>query len=125
MKTLLILAIVIIGIDATAQTLDPDSQYIYCEVVGTQKLLSNKVTIVVDFGERLKWFTDNRMKDETGKPIAFNSMVDVLNYMGKQGWVLAQAYPVTISNQNVYHYLLKKSIASLSDEEKSNIPQVD
>ncbi len=37
-------------------------------------------------------------------------MVDALNYMGKQGWEFMQAYIVTVQNQNVYHYLLKKKI---------------
>jgi hypothetical protein len=127
MKTLLPLALIIIGFGAFAQTsTSPDAQYVYCEVLGTEKLLSTKVNIVVDFGDRLKWFADNRMKDEkTGKPIVFNSMVDALNYMGKQGWVLAQAYPVTIQNQNVYHYLLKRSIDSLTEEEKSQVVKID
>jgi hypothetical protein len=35
-------------------------------------------------------------------------MVDALNYMGEKGWEFVQAYVVTISNQNVYHWLLKK-----------------
>jgi hypothetical protein len=127
MKTPLTLALIIIAFGAFAQTsTTPDTQYVYCEVVGTEKFLSTKVNIVVDFGDRLKWFADNRMKDEkTGKPIVFNSMVDALNYMGRQGWVLAQAYPVTIQNQNVYHYLLERSIDSLTDEEKDHVAKVD
>lgn len=48
------------------------------------------------------------MKDENGKNIEFNSMVDAMNYFGKQGWEFVQAYAVTMGNQNVYHWLLKK-----------------
>lgn len=48
--------------------------------------------------------------DQTGKVTSFNSMVDALNYMGTKGWVFEQAYIVTTSNQNVYHWLLKKKI---------------
>jgi hypothetical protein len=85
------------------------SKYIYCELIRTQKLLSTKVTITVDFGEAKNIWKDNRVKDEvTGKVQVFNSMVDALNYMGEQGWEFAQAYVVTIGQQNVYHWLLKK-----------------
>ena len=37
-------------------------------------------------------------------------MVDAMNYMGKRGWKFEQAYVVTTSNQNVYHWLLSKEV---------------
>ncbi|HEX5172087.1 MAG TPA: hypothetical protein VFW11_23075 [Cyclobacteriaceae bacterium] len=93
-------------------------KFVYCEILGTEKFLSTKVTITVDFGQKMKFFADNRMRDETGKPIVFNSMIDALNFMGKQGWEFAQAYAITISNQNVYHYLMKKPFDELDEEVK-------
>jgi hypothetical protein len=93
-------------------------KFVYCEIVGTEKLLSTKVTITVDFGQRMKLFADNRMKDEAGKPLVFNSMIDALNFMGKQGWEFAQAYTITISSQNVYHFLMKKPFEELDQETK-------
>jgi len=88
------------------------AKYVYCELIGTAKFMSNKVTVVVDYGEEKGFFQGNaKIKDEaTGKVQSFNSMVDALNYMGNEGWELAQAYTVTIGNQNVYHWLLKKEI---------------
>ena len=50
----------------------------YCEIVGTHKFLSNKVTVEVDYGQEVKpWsFQDDRIIDEaTGKPKSFNSLV--------------------------------------------------
>lgn len=86
-----------------------NSKFVYCELLGTQKFLSTKVTITVDFGEEKNVWKDNRLKDEvTGKVQVFNSMVDALNYMGDDGWEFVQAYVVTIGQQNVYHWLLKK-----------------
>jgi hypothetical protein len=86
------------------------AKYVYCEMVGTQKLFSTKVTIALDFGEERSIWKDNRLKDEvTGRAQSFNSMVDALNYMGEQGWEFAQAYVVTVGQQNVYHWLLKKN----------------
>ncbi len=85
------------------------SKYVYCEIVGTQKLLSTKVTVSVDYGEERSFFQDTRMKDEqTGKVQSFNSMVDALNYMGNNGWEFVQAYIVTMGQQNVYHWMLRK-----------------
>lgn len=85
------------------------SKFVYCELVGAQKLFSTKVTVSVDYGEERTFFKDTRMRDEqTGKIQSFNSMVDALNYMGQSGWEFVQAYIVSNGQQNVYHWLLKK-----------------
>lgn len=42
------------------------------------------------------------------KKKVFNSMVEGMNYMGKQGWEFVQAYVVTSEYQNVYRWVLKK-----------------
>jgi len=98
-------------------------QYVYCEIVGTGKLMSNKVTIEIDFGEFKSIWTDNRLKDPaTGKRKVFNGMIDAVNYMGNMGWEFVQAYVVSINTgtgyQNVYHYLLKKSKVLIDIEDK-------
>jgi hypothetical protein len=86
-------------------------KFTYCEIVGTQKLFSPKVTIMVDYGQERTFFQDIRVRDEqTGKVQAFNSMVDGLNFMGDNGWEFVQAYIVTLGQQNVYHWLLKRKI---------------
>lgn len=111
MKTLLIIILFVVAHAQTqAQILGADTvKYEYCELLGFEKFLSNKVTISVDFGQERKFWKDPRMKDEqTGKLKVFNSMVDGLNYMGENGWEFVQAYVVTIGQQNVYHWLLKK-----------------
>ncbi len=97
-------------------TVSDSVKYTYCEIVGTAKFLSTKVNIQIDFGQETKWGQDNRYKDpETGKPIVFNSMIDALNFMGKDGWQFVQAYIVTESSSgNVYHYLLKKETKKLN-----------
>ncbi len=85
------------------------SKYSYCEIVGTSNLIGTKVSVELDFGQRVKLFQDTRYKDsETGKVVKFNSMVDAMNFMGKNGWEFCQAYAITTGNQNVYHFLLKK-----------------
>ncbi|MBB4037542.1 hypothetical protein GGR21_003459 [Dysgonomonas hofstadii] len=86
--------------------------FIYCELVGTGKFMSTKVNVQVDFGQSTSiWKGIDYLKDDKGKKISFNSMVDAMNYMGKQGWEFVQAYVVTTNNQNVYHWLLKQVIS--------------
>lgn len=82
----------------------------YIEVVGTSKILSNKLTIELDFGQENKLFNskDTQVKDEDGKRLTFNSMIDALNFFSDNGYEFATAYAVTIGNRNVYHYMLKR-----------------
>jgi hypothetical protein len=83
----------------------------YVEIVGTSRVLSTKLTVEIDFGQENKLFSsdkDTRIKDANGKNMIFNSMIDALNFMTTNGYEFVQAYAVIVSNQNVYHYLLKK-----------------
>src|SRR5829696_8860422 len=82
----------------------------YCEMTAIQKILSRKVTIDLDEGQERKLFSfkDNQVKDDLGKVKSFNSVVDALNYMGKLGWRLVNAFPAIESGQNIYHYVFKK-----------------
>lgn len=99
-------------------------QYFYCQILGTQKILSNKVTINIDFGQIQKLLSDQRLRDENGNIIVFNSMVDAMNWMGARGWEFVQAYVITIGNQNVYHWLLKKSTKKMSEEERKGLLEI-
>lgn len=96
----------------------------YCEMTAQAKLFSRKVTVDVDYGEARKWisFKDTRMKDEEGKVKSFNSVVDALNFMGRGGWKLVNAFLVTESGNNVYHYVLKREFekSEVGDEQAKN-----
>ncbi|MDY0341961.1 MAG: hypothetical protein RBR28_00185 [Lentimicrobium sp.] len=50
-------------------------------------------------------------------------MIDALNYMGKLEWEFAQAFVITESNTNVYHFLLKKPFEDLSPEEQKDVTE--
>ena len=94
---------------------------VYCELLGTQALLSKKVTVQVDFGQQTKFFSDNRLVDDKGNVMVFNSMVDAMNYMGTMGWEFEQAYVVTLgaggAATNVYHWLLSKFVGEDGDSD--------
>ena len=83
----------------------------YVQILGTSKLMSTKLIIEIDFGQRTKFFSVGKetiLKDETGKALDFNSMIDALNFMAQNGFEFVNAYTITVGNQNVYHYVLKK-----------------
>lgn len=100
---------------------DDNATYIYCEIVGTQRFMSNKVTIELDYGQAKKFGERQRLRGEDGKPVIFNSMVDAMNWMGSKGWEFCQAYVVTYQNQNIYRWLLKLNTSKLSKEEIDEI----
>lgn len=108
MKKLVILLSLFISMTSFAQDTTKVEQY--CKLVATGRLLSNKVTIDIDFGEERKLFGgDTRLKDEaTGKLKKFNSVTDALNYLGSEGWILVNAFPMTEGSSNVYHFYFKK-----------------
>ena len=83
----------------------PNQTEQYCMLMATEKFLSLKVNIVVDFGEEKK----QTLKDENGKDISFNSVVDALNYMNSKGWEFVNAYAISAgSSGTIYHFLMKK-----------------
>ena len=81
----------------------------YCEVLATGKMFSNKVTVDIDFGQARKFWSDNRIKDETGKLKNFNSVIDAMNYMGSHGWTLVTSLLIG-SGPYVYHYIFRRNV---------------
>lgn len=106
-----ILMFVMLFLCVTIKSQEPHK--VFCELLGTQKLLSQKCTVEIDMGQNP--YENSKLVDENGKKITFNSMVDAMNYMGKLGWKFEQAYVVTVNNQNVYHWLLSKDIIDDSE----------
>ena len=107
-KTALILMILFINSSLFAQT---DSSKIeqYCQVIATPRLLSNKVTIDIDFGEEKSFWADTRLRSYDGKLKKFNTVIDALNFMGREGWVFINAYPVRNGNTDIYHFGFKRA----------------
>jgi hypothetical protein len=116
MTKIIFFALILITTSAVkAQTVNDiplkDIDVEYVQIVGTSRLLSNKLTIEIDFGQENKLFSsdkDTRIKDVNGKNMIFNSMIDALNFMTKNAYEFVQAYAFSVGNQNVYHYLLRR-----------------
>ena len=114
-KLLLITVLAILVVAATAQ----ETRKTFYEIVGTGKVLSSKVKIQIDFGQKTSYFGKYKtfMVDESGKKIE----------LAKFRWKFEQAYVVTneSTNQNVYHWLLSKDIVSDDEIREGIITQKD
>jgi hypothetical protein len=111
MKKVILMSIVILSsIVSNAQT---DSSKIeqYCQVIATPRLLSNKVTIDIDFGEEKSFWRDTRLKTEAGKIRKFNTIIDAMNYMGKEGWIFINAFPVRMGETEIFHFAFKRQFS--------------
>jgi len=109
MKKLLIAALLLCAPIAYCQTVNDvplkDINVEYVQIVGTSKMMSTKLNIQLDFGQRTKYFSGGKeqmVKDADGNKL------DALNFMGENGYEFVSAYAAEFSGQNVYHYLLRK-----------------
>lgn len=102
-------SVVVNGVDINKL---PDVKY--CQLLSKGKLLSTKVTIVVDYGQKVKLFSkEQKIKDGNGKSMKFYSPIHALNFMSANGWELIDSYFLTLDGmlskkQNVLHFLLRK-----------------
>jgi hypothetical protein len=112
MKALLTLAAALLITAATAQT--TAEKYQYCMIVGKQKILSTKVIIEVDYGQKQGIWGVPTHRDDDGKVQSFNSMMDALNYMGEQGWEFVQAIMLGEGGNYVYRFIMRRKV----DEKK-------
>ena len=115
MRKIIILALIIFGFsNVYSQTVNgiplSEIDVEYVEIVGSSKMTSNKLTISLDFGQENKVFSnkDTDLRDEDGKKKTFNSMIDALNFMSKNGYKFIDSYALSTGNQSVYHYLLRR-----------------
>ena len=90
----------------------------FCEIKGTSKTLSAGLKIIFDFGESPVYSIWNGLKskqklvDENGKEIDFNSMVDAANYMSEKGWNFQQAYTSFYEGNVIHHWIFYKEADS-------------
>lgn len=114
MKQLLLLTMLAVTFDLTAQSFSKDSiieQFCILRVAYDIDF-SGKISIDLDYGQERKawdWWGSNALKDdETGKAKKFNSIADALNYLGRLGWKLVVAVPIVGDKSTSTDYIFKK-----------------
>jgi uncharacterized membrane protein YfhO len=109
MKNILILTLLFCSLHSFAQK-DTIKVEQFCQIIAVPRLLSNKVTIDIDFGEEKKFWNDTRLKTWEDKVKKFNTIIDAMNYMGKQGWSFINAYPVRNNDTEIFHFAFRKLV---------------
>lgn len=113
MKKLLIIGIVsLLALGSFAQT----KRY-YCEIKGVEKDFTSGLKIVFDFGNNpvysaLGLKNKQKLVDENGNEIPFNSMVDAGNYLSEKNWNFLQAYSSVYGGQAIVHWIFYKDAES-------------
>ncbi len=91
------------GVDINKEDIEYINLTAVCKGFGCTKLV-----VSIDYGQKVKFGQTQTIKDAEGKTKTFNSEVDALNFMSKNGWVFVNSYPVTIGGSNIYKYLMKR-----------------
>jgi hypothetical protein len=84
----------------------------YVQIIGTGRSLSTKVNVEIDFGQETKSISfknGTNIKDERGRNMKFNSMMDALNFMSANGFSFQFAYTTNDEKDRAIYYILKKN----------------
>ena len=112
-RSLFVSLFIMIAVSVSAQT----KRY-YCEVKGIEKELTSGLKIVFDFGKNPVYSawgglkSKQKLVDEKGEEIPFNSMVDAGNYLSDKGWTFVQAYTSVYGSQAIVHWIFVKEATS-------------
>lgn len=115
MKKILILSLIGFASYSFSQTVNDvplkDIDVEYVQIIGTGRSLSTKVNVEIDFGQETKSISfknGTNIKDERGRNVKFNSMMDALNFMSANGYVFQFAYTTNNEKDEAVYYILKK-----------------
>ena len=112
-KVLLFALFAVFSLVVNAQNYKNDgkSYAFYCQLVGFKNLAAQLRLKVL--WNNMK--DENNLRDENGKKIEFNTMVDAMNYMSKRGWDYVECVTYKEGTNNVVHYIFRKYVTN--DEE--------
>ena len=113
-KIIVTIALLICAIFSEAQTVnkvpikDIDGEYV--EIFVNEMFFSTKLALYIDFGQYSKSIgVESFVRDATGEILEFNSIIDALNFMSKNGFEVVTVYMVTEYTVNKCHYLLRNT----------------
>jgi hypothetical protein len=84
----------------------------YCQLIGSNATFFTRAHITIDYGQRYVSTGLNRQQI-TGpdrQPITFNSTIDALNFMVRQGWelVFSQVIGKESGSESTFIYMLQR-----------------
>lgn len=86
-----------------------DINSIYIEISEDTQVFSDKIGIRLEYGQKVDYNGDSLIRDDNGKRIEFNSLLDCANKMKNYGYEIFQAREVQNGKDSSYtKYLLKR-----------------
>ena len=125
-RSLFVSLFIMIAVSVSAQT----KRY-SCEVHGVENALTSGLKIVFDFGNNPVYSawgglkSKQKLVDEKGEEIPFNSMVDAGNYLSDKGWTFVQAYTSVYGSQAIVHWIFVKEATSPEEAVKGIMTKDD
>ncbi|WP_259016608.1 hypothetical protein [Emticicia fluvialis] len=116
------LALFFVASAGFAQSIDDiplkDLKAEYMTITGFNRVPQTRMVIDFDYGQKSRVIDPKQavVRDENDKKIKFESMVDALNFMSRNGYDFVQAYAFTLGEQGVQHYLLRKRKPSANNQ---------
>ena len=111
--------LIIFALSMTSFVSFAQKQTFYCEIKGFERAPSG-LKIVFDLGISPVYsdgglLSKQKIVDENGKEIPFNSMVDAGNYLSNKGWLFKQAYSSVYGGHCIIHWIFTKEADSIED----------
>jgi hypothetical protein len=110
-----LLIISFVSAASTAQTVNgipiKDIRAQYVQIKGEHRFMTSKITVDIDFGQESHQFRKNKenvIRDDDGKKMEFNSMIDALNFMTSHRYEFVQAYAFSNNDSSSSQFLLRK-----------------
>lgn len=92
----------------------------YCQLIGSNASLFSKAHITIDYGQRYLNSGLNRQQisGPNRQPVVFNSTIDALNFMVRQGWELlsTQVIGKESGSESTFIYMLKRKRRTVEPE---------
>lgn len=84
----------------------------FCQLICSNATVLTRTSVLIDYGQRFMSTGLNRQKiaGPDKQPILFNSTIDALNFMVKQGWELVSSHVTgnTSGSESTFIYLLQR-----------------
>lgn len=115
MKRLIFLMAIAIGMafNGQAQTVNgvklSELKAPYIELKEIKKVFSDKRWIRLEYGQKIREEDDAYIKDDNGKELEYNSVLDCVNKMKAYGYELFQVYVLVGDDASYKYYVLKKT----------------
>ena len=88
-----------------------ESVEVFCDIMSRKKFLGTEEIITINYGNRDSLWIDKKIYTLMTKELkTYNSIIDVLNYMGSEGWQTLRTYSASHNSYTIEHYILKKEI---------------